>query len=106
MRSFSKFLAVAAGIGCAASLAFAVDQSILGKSFLVKQNPSNADTRKITGSGKEKGSPNTLVGNPTMAGSAGGAILQIFANGGTSTAQTFTLPSSGWTQNPTGFKYK
>ena len=94
MRSFSKFLAVAVGLGCAASLAFAADQTILGKSLTVKQKPGGQPTsRKITGSGKEKGSPNTLVGNPTLAGSAGGAILQVFANGANSTAQTFTLPS-------------
>jgi hypothetical protein len=113
MRSFSKFLAVAVGLGCAASLAFAVDQSILGKSFTVKQKPGDATSRKITGSGKEKGSPNTLVGNPTLAGSAGGAILQVFANGAHPTAQTFVLPqgtgSTGkqfWSQSGTGFKYK
>src|SRR5262245_30348984 len=114
MRNFSKFLALAAGLGCAASLAFAADQSILGKSFLVKQNPSNPATRKIVGSGKEKNSSATFFGNPTLNGSAGGAILQIFAQGATSTAQTFTLPSgTGSTGKPfwsgdmfKGFKYK
>jgi hypothetical protein len=113
MRSFSKFLAVAVGLGCAASLAFAAEQTILGKSFTVKQKPGDATSRKITGSGKEKGSPNTLVGNPTLAGSAGGAILQVFANGANSSAQTFVLPqgtgSTGkafWSQSGTGFKYK
>jgi len=115
MRSFSKFLAVAVGLGCAASLAYAMDQSILGKSFTVKQKPGGADpsSRKITGSGKEKGSPNTLVGNPTLAGSAGGAILDVFANGATSTSQRFVLAqgtgSTGkqfWSSSGTGFKYK
>jgi hypothetical protein len=115
MRNFSKFLALAAGLGCAASLAFAADQSILGKSFLVKQNPSNPATRKIVGSGKEKNSSATFFGNPTLSGSAGGAILQIFAQGATSTAQTFILtsgnaPSTGkpfWTGDQSkGFKYK
>jgi hypothetical protein len=113
MRSFSKFLAVAVGLGCAASLAFATEQTILGKSFTVKQKPGDATSRKITGSGKEKGSPNTLVGDPTLAGSAGGAILQVFANGASPTAQTFVLPqgtgSTGkqfWSQSGTGFKYK
>ena len=115
MRSFSKFLAVAVGLGCAASLAFAADQSILGKSFTVKQKPGGGTptSRKITGSGKEKGSSDTLVGNPTLSGSAGGAILQVFANGASSTAQTFTLPqgtsSTGkqfWSASGTGFKYK
>jgi hypothetical protein len=114
MRSFSKFLAVAAGLGCAASLAFAAEQTILGKSFTVKQKPGDATSRKITGSAKEKNSSNTFgIGNPTLSGSAGGAILQIFANGANSTAQTFTLPqgtsSTGkqfWNASDTGFKYK
>jgi hypothetical protein len=113
MRSFSKFLAVAAGLGCAASLAFAAEQTILGKSLTVKQKPGDTTSRKISGSANEKNSPNTLVGNPTLSGSAGGAILQVFANGAMSTAQTFTLPqgtgSTGkqfWSQSGNGFKYK
>jgi len=115
MRSFSKFLAVAVGLGCAASLAIAGEQTILGKSLTVKQKPGGTDptSRKITGSGKEKNSSGTLVGNPTLAGSAGGAILQVFANGANSTAQTFQLPSGTgstgkafWSQSGTGFKYK
>jgi hypothetical protein len=115
MRSFSKFLAVAVGLGCAASLAFATEQTILGKSLTVKQKPGGGDaaSRKITGSGKEKNGSGTLVGDPTLSGSAGGAILQVFANGASSTAQTFTLPqgtsSTGkqfWSASGTGFKYK
>lgn len=113
MRSFSKFLAVAAGIGCAVSLAFATDQTILGKSLTVKQKPGDATSRKVTGSGKEKGSPDTLVGNPTLSGSSGGALLDVFANGSNSSAQRFVLPqgtsSTGkqfWSASGTGFKYK
>jgi len=114
MRSFSKFLAAAAGLGCAASLAFAAEQTILGKSLTVKQKPGDATSRKIGGVALEKNSPNTLVGDPTLSGSAGGAILQVFANGAMSTAQTFTLQqgfgSTGkqfWSASgSTGFKYK
>src|SRR5262249_40718059 len=113
MRSFSKFLAAAAGLGCAAGLAFAADQTILGKSLTVKQKPCDSPSRKITGVANEKNSPNTLVGDPTLSGSAGGAILDVFASGGTSTAQRFTLlqgtGSTGmqfWSQSGTGFKYK
>ena len=113
MRSFSKFLAIAAGLGCAASLAWAADQTILGKSLTVKQKPGDTASRKITGTGNEKGSPNTLIGNPTLSGSAGGAILDVFANGANSTSQRFTLPSGTsstgkmfWVQSGTGFKYK
>jgi len=114
MRHAPKFLAAAAGLACAAGLAFAADQTILGKSLTVKQKPGDATSRKITASGKEKNSTNTLVGNPTLSGSAGGAVLEVFANGGTSTSQTFTLAqgtsSTGkpfWSASgSTGFKYK
>src|SRR5262249_42415613 len=112
MRSFSKFLTAAAGLGCAASLAFAVDQQILGKSLTVKQKPGDATSQKITGAANEKGSSGTLVGNPTLAGSAGGAILDVFASGGSSSSQRFTLPqgdsSTGkkfWSKSGKGFKY-
>src|SRR5262249_1250536 len=114
MRNFSKLLAVAAGLGCAASLAFAAEQTILGKSFTVKQKPGDVTSRKITGVGKEKNSGTGLVGDPTLAGDLGGAILQVFAKGANSSAQQFTLPqgtgSSGkpfWSGDTTkGFKYK
>src|SRR5262245_16371161 len=115
MRQVQKFVAAVAGLACAASLAFAADQTILGKSLTVKQKPGDSASRKITGSGKEKGSSNTLNGNPTLAGSAGGALLEVFATGGTSTSQSFALLSgtSGVTGKPfwtgdsnKGFKYK
>jgi hypothetical protein len=114
MRHVSKFVAAAAGLACAAGLAFAADQTILGKSLTVKGNP-DPTKRKVTASAKEKNSPNTLVGNPTLSGSAGGAVLEVFANGGTSTSQTFTLAQGTSTLNGkpfwvasgnTGFKYK
>src|SRR5262245_66526111 len=91
MRHVSRFLAAAAGLACAASLAFAAEQSILGKSLSVKQKPGDAASRKITGSGKEKGSSNTINGNPTLAGSAGGAFLDVIASGGNPTSQRFDL---------------
>src|SRR5262249_21343527 len=58
-------------------------------------------------------SSDTLVGNPTLAGSLaspGGALLEVFANagtGGTSSSQSFFLPAGSWTTIGTqGFKYK
>jgi hypothetical protein len=94
-------------------LAFAAEQTISGKSLTIKQKPGDATTRKVTASANEKGSPDTLVGNPTLAGSAGGAILQVFAFGGTSSNQAFILmqgtSSTGkqfWTASSSGFKYK
>ena len=93
-----------------ASLAYAADQQILGNSLTVK-NPSTVDKRKITGKGKEKGSPNTIVGNPVLLGGS----VTISAGGGTPSAQVFALPqgTSGitgkafWSGDAIkGFKYK
>ena len=116
MRNVSRFLAAAAGIACAASLAFAAEQTMLGKSLTVKDPKPGVDAtkRKIAGAGREKGSDNTLIGNPTLASSAGGAILQVFAFGASSSNQVFILPqgtsSTGkafWNAaGTTGFKYK
>jgi len=69
--------------------------------------------RTISVSGKEDNSSNTLAGDPTLAGT-GGAILEIFANGRSSTSQAFVLSqgstSAGkpfWSGDATkGFKYK
>jgi hypothetical protein len=114
MRSFSKFLAVVAGVAFAASLAFAANQNILGKILSVKQQkPGDTGTRKITGIGKEKSSNGTLVGNPTIPpkdpSSIDGAFLDVFANaepGGTSSSQRFSLPHGSWTKiDDQGFKY-
>jgi hypothetical protein len=116
MREISKLVALAGGIAFAASLAHAADQTILGKSLTVKDPTAGVDAtkRSIKGSAKEKGSSNPLVGDPTLAGSAGGALLDIFANGTHSTAQEFPLPqnvsSTGkpfWSAiGSNGFKYK
>lgn len=99
----------------------ATDQTILGRSFIVK-NPGAAEKRKVTGVGKETGSSATIVGDPTVPssvggafpGSPGGAILTIIADGDNPTTQVFPLKqgtsSTGkkfWRSNGgTGFKYK
>jgi hypothetical protein len=92
------------------SIAYAADQTILGDTLQVK-NPSTTDKRKVVCKAKEKGSSNTLVGNPTVAG----ATLTIRVNGGTPSSQTFNLPQGTspttgkpfWTAASTiGFKYK
>lgn len=122
MSSSSTRFKVAAGLvgvvlstGLAVGLATAAEQTILGKTITVKDASSGADAtkRNVSTSATEKGSPNFLVGNPTLAGSAGGAILQIFLDGADSSTQSFTLPqgtsSSGkpfWSASATGFKYK
>jgi hypothetical protein len=93
-----------------ASLAYAADQTILGNSITVK-NPSTLDKRKIILKGKEKASPNTVVGNPVVAGGS----IQLTLNGGTPSVMTWLLPqgTSGitgkqfWSGDATkGFKYK
>ncbi len=81
-------LALAAAVaGLLAGSARAGDQTVLGKSIAVKSTPGDATRRRVTGSAKEKGSPNTLVGDPTT----GGAVLTIVANGGTPSVQMFVL---------------
>ena len=87
-----------------AGLVYAADQTILGKQLQVKDpKPGiNATKRTILAQGKEKGSPNTIVGDPTVAG----ATLTVFANGTTASSQTFSLPAALWTTVTTGFKYK
>ena len=122
MREISKLVALAGGIAFAAGLAHAANQTILGKSLTVKDPTAGVDPtkRSIKGSGKDKSGGGTLVGNPTLSGSAGGALLDIFANAGTgghSTSQEFALPQGtsngkplwsviGSNQSPLGYKYK
>jgi hypothetical protein len=93
-----------------AGLAYAADQTILGNSITVK-DPSTPDKRKITGKAKEKGSSNTIAGNPVLLGGS----LTISAGGGTPSSQVFPLPqgTSGitgkqfWSGDAIkGFKYK
>ncbi len=116
MRHGARILATVAGMACAAGLAFAAEQTVLGKSLTVKDGKPGVDPtkRKVSASGLERNSPNTLVGSPTMSGTAGGAILEVFANGANSSSQVFVLAqgtsSTGkpfWSGDATkGFKYK
>lgn len=109
MKVNSKF-ALGSLLVFGAGLAYAADQTILGNTFLVK-NPSTPDKRKVIGKAKEPGSPNTIVGNPTV----GGGTLTITASGGTPSAQVFALPQGTsfitgkqfWSGDAVkGFKYK
>jgi hypothetical protein len=98
----------------AGGLAYAADQTILGNSLTVKDpipGPTGVAKRKITGKGKEKGSSNTIVGNPTTLG----GTLTVSAGGGTPSTQTYSLPQGTsmitgkqfWTGDAIkGFKYK
>jgi hypothetical protein len=84
-------LGSAVTLAAATSLAIAADQTIRGKAYTVKSG-SNPSQRKVVGVGTEKNSANTLVGNPTAPGSAGGAILELSAAGANPSSQSFTLP--------------
>jgi hypothetical protein len=113
MRTLARILLVSACVvGLAAIAAYAAEQTILGKSFSVKAKPGNPTKSKVRA--LEKNSNDTLVGDPTAAGSAGGAILQIFVNGGTPSSQRFVLNQGTngkgkpfWSGDAVkGFKYK
>lgn len=102
-------LALAAALAFTGGLSHAATQTILGSTFLVK-NPSTPDRRKVIGKAKEPGSPNTVIGDPTVSG----GVLTVSASGGSPSSQTFILPQgtsfSGkpfWSGDPLkGFKYK
>lgn len=93
----------------AATSAPGADQAIFGKAFLVK-DPGNPAKRKIAISASEKGSPDTIVGDPTTDG----ATLTVRARGTTSSEETYDLPTGTsqkgkpfWTGDAAkGFKYK
>jgi hypothetical protein len=76
-------------------------QTILGKRFQVKNSIGDPTRRRVTASGQERGSANTVEGDPTVSG----ATLRIIANGGTDSDQTLTLPAVGWAARPGGFQY-
>lgn len=104
MKKPLRFIAVvASSIVLVGGIAYTADQTILGKVLTLRDRPGHPNQRRITTSGKEKGSPNTLVGTPT----SGGAILSVQANGANPTSQSFTLPAAGWVASgSSGFKYK
>jgi len=92
MKKLTMVVALSIGaLGVFAVPARPADQTVLGKSFSVKAKPGDASKTAVDGSASEKRSDDTLVGDPTSSGSAGGAILTVFANGGTPTTQSFVL---------------
>ena len=101
-------------VGLIAGSAGGSDQTILGKSIEVRSRPGDATRRQVKGSAKEKDSPNTLIGDPTLPGGMGGAALTIVANGATPSAQAFVLyQGTSTTGEPfwsgdaaTGFTYR
>jgi endonuclease/exonuclease/phosphatase family metal-dependent hydrolase len=65
----------------------AADQTILGHRLVVR-NPADATRRAVLAIAREPRSANAVVGNPT----AGGAVLEIHANGANPSAQVLYLP--------------
>jgi len=72
--------------------ALAAERSVLGRKFVVR-NPEPADPtqRSISARAVERNSTDPLIGNPTLTGGAGGAVLELAALGGTVSWQTFSL---------------
>ncbi|HEV7733216.1 MAG TPA: hypothetical protein VGR62_13685 [Candidatus Binatia bacterium] len=116
MKAILSSLLAACVLVTAAGSASAADQTIQGKSITVKDPQPGVDptARLISASAHEIQSPETIVGNPTLPGSAGGAILQLIANGTNPTSQIFNLPQGNsingkpfWVAvGATGFRYK
>lgn len=94
-----------------ASVAQAADQAILGRQIVVR-NPKSTDPsrRTVVAAARDTAGTATLVGDPT----AGGARLEIIANGTNPSAQLFPLPQGigadgkpFWTAiGPTAYRYK
>jgi predicted esterase len=70
------------------AVADAADQTVLGRSLVVK-DPSSATKRKITVKAKETGSDDSLVGDPV----ANGATVTITLDGMTPGVETYGLPA-------------
>src|SRR5262245_53410198 len=114
-----RFLAVIAIVMSMVAIhharARAADQTVLGKSYAVRDPAPGVDAtkRSLTVQGKELLSDDTVVGDPI----ANGATIEIIANGASPGTQTFTLPpgalpsggTTGWKASgdpPIGYSYK
>jgi len=96
------------------SLVEAAEQTVLGRALTVKAPAGGNAKRKVVAVAKESGSPDTLAGDPTLPGSAGGALLEVLLDGASPSAQEFPLPQGldtkgkpYWSAVGTiGFQYK
>jgi hypothetical protein len=67
----------------------AADQTIRGRVLILKDpRPDDPSRRAVVAMARETGSSSTITGDPT----AGGAILEIVANGANPSVQLFPLP--------------
>lgn len=101
MSSRLALLLATIALAAHAGPAFAA-QSVLGRSLVVKDpDPiDNPARRSIVIVAKEAASDDTIAGDPI----AGGATLDVFAKGGTSTSQTFVLPAGAYSATGGGWK--
>jgi len=91
----------------------AADQTLLGQRLTISdRDPGDPGRRRIVVTARELRSPDTISGNPTLAGPAGGGLLHIVTEGGTPTNEVFALPQgtsrSGkpfWHAVAGGFRY-
>jgi len=77
-------------------IALAIQQNAAAKKLLVK-NPTSGKKKLVYLS---KNTTGTVAGNPSLDGASFNIVL---TPGG---SQCITLPASGWTSTPVGFKYK
>src|SRR5262245_24471244 len=116
MKAIRRCLLVAGIFLALVGSAVAADQTVKGALLTVKDPAPGVDptARLISATAKETQSPETIVGNPTFPGSAGGAMLTLISNGTNPSSQTFNLPqgtsSTGkpfWVAvGASGFRYK
>src|SRR5689334_20191129 len=82
MRALCRFTIVWLTVATAfiATSGLAADQTILGSRLVLRDSSRGADpTRRIVvATGRERASPNTLVGDPTASGSGG--TIALFLN--------------------------
>jgi hypothetical protein len=100
-------------LGLGVGVSMAADQTILGGTLNVKNPGGIAAKRSIRIYARETGSPDILIGNPTDTAGAGGAVLEIFLEGASSSNQMFVLAQGSssqgvpfWSVASTGYRYK
>ncbi len=89
MTAYRRLVTAVAIVVLGATPGPAAERTILGASFGIKLRPTPGPSQlRVSVLGKETSSPDVLAGDPTVAG----ATLEIVANGGAPTADTFLLP--------------
>lgn len=96
-----------------AAPAAATDQTILGQRLTISDvDAGDPGRRRVLVTARERASANTLTGDPTVAGSNGGGMLQLVTEGGTPTNEVFALPQRTgrngkpfWRAIAGGFRY-